>query len=152
MIFFVSMRQSFCRTYARGSEHHHAWVHRRNVREKRGDESSKVFYQQRLVSERRKLSWVNTVAYISQRIKPEWLPILSELCPCAHTATTDTGESWSTFCSTWTAAGMSGCQSESRRIALRSIVLTNMRGHAARLISISENGNGGTIHYESSKL
>ena len=69
------------------------------------------------------------------------LQILSELCTCTVT--------WSTFCSTWTAAVLE--ESESRRIAFRSIVLTNMRGHAARLISISKNGNGGTIQCESSK-
>jgi len=34
-------------------------------------------------------SRVKTVAYISQRIKPEWLPILSDLCHCVKTATTD---------------------------------------------------------------
>ena len=142
--FFVSMHQLFCRIPEK-IEHHHAWVHRLNVGEIRGEESSKYpTIQQRLVSQRRKFSWAKRIPLTSKHVKPECLQILSELC--TYTVT------WSTFCSTWTAAGMSGCEeSESRRIAFRSIVLTNMRGHAARLISISKNGNGGTIQCESSK-
>jgi len=105
-------------------------------------------------------SRVYTVAYMAQRIKPECLPILSELCSCVRTATT---EDWGKL--EHLLQYVNGCRDIGMRIRIPSGQLfvnasidsshgchPNMRGHGAGLISISEDGNGGTIHCESSKL
>lgn len=105
-------------------------------------------------------SRVYTVAYMAQRIKPECLPILSELCSCVRTAT---AEDWCKL--EHLLQYVYGCREIGMRIRIPTGQLfvnasidsshgchPNMRGHGAGLISISEDGNGGTIHCESSKL
>ena len=105
-------------------------------------------------------SRVYAVAYMVQRIKPECLPIVSELCSCVRTATV---EDW--YKLEHLLQYINGTKDIGITIRIPRGPLfvnasvdsshgchPNMRGHGGGTISISRDGSGGTIHSESSKL
>ena len=105
-------------------------------------------------------SRVYSVAYMAQRIKPECLPILSELSSIVRCPTSD---DW--YKLQHLLQYINGCKEIGMCLEIPSgpIVVNasidsshgchaNMRGQGAGVISLSRDGSGGTIHSESSKL
>ena len=105
-------------------------------------------------------SCVYTVAYLAQRIKPECLPIVSELSSYVRSPTE---EDWEKL--THLLRYINGTKEIGMCIEVQSGPIcvntsidsshgchTNMRGQGAGVLSLSRDGTGGTIHCESYKL